>query len=106
VQLHVTAADELDEEVGALSEAVVRLKGMATRIGEEAHETGVVQDAIAKGLEQAQAGVRVGVRKMKKMHREMWTTCGPMMALVAYAVGLIVCVIFLARVRTILSWIF
>lgn len=46
--------DVLDEEVGALSEAVVRLKGMATAIGEESRETAKVQDAIAKQLEAAQ----------------------------------------------------
>ena len=58
--LHATQAeisghdDLLDEEVGALTEAVVKLKGMATAIGEESIETGKVQDAVAKQLEAAQ----------------------------------------------------
>jgi hypothetical protein len=46
--------DDLDEEVGALSSAVNRLKGMAAQIGEEAKETGKIQDAVARQLEAAQ----------------------------------------------------
>jgi hypothetical protein len=46
--------DLLDEEVGALSQAVGKLKGMVTQIGEESQETGKIQDAVAKQLEAAQ----------------------------------------------------
>lgn len=46
--------DAFDQEVGALSQAVGKLKGMATAIGEEAQETGKLQDAVAKQLEAAQ----------------------------------------------------
>ena len=46
--------DAFDEEVGALSQAVGRLKGMVTTIGEEAKETGKLQDVVAKQLEAAQ----------------------------------------------------
>lgn len=46
--------DHFDEEVGQLSQAVGRLKGMVTAIGEEARETGKIQDIVAKQLEAGQ----------------------------------------------------
>ena len=98
--------DALDSEVGALSSALGRLKGMATQIGEEAKETGNLQDAVAKQLAQAQAAMGSGVKKMRKMHREMSNSCGHMLVLAIYAVVLVLTVVFLSRVRRAVAWLF
>jgi hypothetical protein len=68
----------LDEEVGALSEAVVKLKGMATAIGEESRETGKAQDAVAKQLEAAQ--VRVAPLLSGRCTRVSFNLCRHMQA--------------------------
>lgn len=96
--------DLLDEEVGALTHAVGKLKGLVTAIGEESRETGKIQDAVAKQLESAQATMNAGVKKMKRMHREMTSSCGHMLVLAIYAVALILAVVFLSRVKNFLGW--
>jgi hypothetical protein len=106
MQAHLHHADDvLDEEVGALSHAVGKLKGLAAAIGEESRETGKVQDAVAKQLEAAQAVMNSGVKRMRKMHREMSSSCGHMLVLAIYAVALVLGVVFLSRVRTFLGYI-
>jgi hypothetical protein len=47
-----------------------------------------------------------GVRKMKRMHREMTGSCGNMLVLSLYAVTLVLVVVFLARLKAFLAWIF
>jgi predicted RND superfamily exporter protein len=97
--------DVLDEEVVLLSDAVMRLKGMAKQIGEESKETGRVQEAVAKQMEAAQVAMTAGVRKMKRLHREMTSSCGHMLVLAIYAVVLVLGVVFLTKVKTFLGWI-
>ena len=108
VQAHLEVSDDaLDAEVGALSSALGRLKGMAAQIGEEAKETGKIQDAIAEQLALGQAAMTSGLRKMKRMHREMSNSCGHMLVLAIYAVVLVLGVVFLSRIRRLLAhWFF
>lgn len=107
MQAHVAHSDDaLDAEVGALSSALGRLKGMATQIGEEAKETGKLQDAIAEQLSRGQAAMTASVRKMKHMHREMTHSCGHMLVLAIYAVVLVLGVVFLSRIRRLFAHLF
>jgi hypothetical protein len=47
-----------------------------------------------------------GVKKMRRMHREMTGSCGNMLVLALYCVVLVLGVFFLMRLRSLLSWIF
>ena len=47
-----------------------------------------------------------GVRKMRRLHREMAGSCGNMVVLALYAVVLVLGVVFLSRLRKLFSWIF
>lgn len=98
--------DLLDEEVGALSDAVGRLKGMASHIGHESVETGKIQEALAQQLEHAQVAMQAGVQTMKRIHRDMASSCGHMTLLVVYVVVLVVFVVAFGKIRALLRWIF
>lgn len=97
--------DEIDEEVGLLSDAMDKLKGRVRLIDQEVQETGKIQDLVAKQLEMAQVAMQGGIKKMKKMHRDMTSSFGHMIVLPIYAVVLILSVVFLSRIKAFVVWI-
>lgn len=97
--------DEFDEELGLLSDAMDKLKGRVKQIDEEVQETGKIQDLVAKQLDMAQVAMKGGVKKMKKMHRDMTSSFGHMIVLPVYAVVLILSVVFLSRIKAFVLWI-
>lgn len=97
--------DEFDEELGLLSDAMDKLKVRVKHIDQEVQDTGKIQDLVAKQLETAQVAMEGGVKKMKKMHRDMTSSFGHMIVLPIYAVALILSVVFLARIKAFVMWI-
>jgi hypothetical protein len=105
-QIRVAQHELVDEEVGMLSDAVVKLKGMAKQIGDEAEETGKIQELVAQQLEMAQVAMKSGVKKMQRMHRDLTSSCGHMIVMALYAVCMVMGLVFLARVKAFLTWLF
>lgn len=106
MQLHVNMHDQVDEEVGFLTDSVARLKGMAKDISHESARTAEVQNALEASLLQAQGMMNNGVRHMKAAHRSLTGSCSHMMVLMVYIVAAVLAVVFLNKLRGFLSWIF
>jgi uncharacterized phage infection (PIP) family protein YhgE len=96
----------VDEEVGYLTDAVGRLKGMAREINHESERTSEVQRALEGTLLQAQGMMKNGVRQIKTAHKSLTSSCSHMMVLMIYIVAAVLGVVFLSKLRNLLSWIF